>query len=187
MAATETNMIPLGFPAPDFSLPDTVSGKTLSLEDVRGKVATVVMFICNHCPYVIHVEPEILKLYDEFSPLGVNFVGISSNDIENYPQDAPELMTVHAKEAGYQFPYLYDETQEIAKAYFAECTPDISVFDKDLKCVYRGRLDGSTPKNNVPLTGEDLRQALQAIVDGNEVNPVQKPSIGCNIKWKKSV
>lgn len=187
MAATETNMIPLGFKAPDFSLPDTVSGQTLSLNDVKGDIATVVMFICNHCPYVIHIQPEILKLYQEFSNKGIKFVGISSNDIENYPQDAPDLMTVHAKESGYQFPYLYDETQEVAKAYFAECTPDISVFDKDLLCVYRGRLDGSTPKNNIPLTGEDLRNALQAIVDGTEVSPIQKPSIGCNIKWKKSL
>lgn len=186
MAATETHMIPLGFKAPRFSLPDTVSGHTLNLEDIKGETATVVMFICNHCPYVIHINPEIIKLADEFSDKGVRFIGISSNDVVNYPQDAPELMTVHAKESGYKFPYLYDETQEVAKSYFAECTPDISVFDKDLLCVYRGRLDGSTPKNNVPLTGEDLRAALQAIVQGDTVNSVQKPSIGCNIKWKKS-
>lgn len=185
MAATETNMIPLGFKAPDFSLPDTISGKTLSLDDVKGEVATVVMFICNHCPYVIHINPEINKLVNEFADKGVKFVGISSNDVENYPQDSPEKMTIHAQEVGYQFPYLYDESQDIAKAYFAECTPDISVFDKDLKCVYRGRLDGSTPRNNVELTGEDLRAALQAIVDGQPVDPNQKPSIGCNIKWKK--
>ncbi|HZH68167.1 MAG TPA: thioredoxin family protein [Chitinophagales bacterium] len=185
MAATETNMIPLGFKAPDFSLPDTISGKTLSLNDVKGEVATVVMFICNHCPYVIYINPEINKLVNEFADKGVKFVGISSNDVENYPQDSPEKMTIHAQEVGYQFPYLYDESQDIAKAYFAECTPDISVFDKDLKCVYRGRLDGSTPRNNVELTGEDLRAALQAIVDGQPVDPNQKPSIGCNIKWKK--
>lgn len=185
MAATETNMIPLGFKAPDFSLPDTISGKTLSLDDVKGEVATVVMFICNHCPYVIHINPEINKLVNEFADKGVKFVGISSNDVENYPQDSPEKMTIHAQEVCYQFPYLYDESQDIAKAYFAECTPDISVFDKDLKCVYRGRLDGSTPRNNVELTGEDLRAALQAIVDGQPVDPNQKPSIGCNIKWKK--
>lgn len=186
MAATETNMIPLGFKAPDFSLPDTVSGKTLTLDDVKGETATVVMFICNHCPYVIHINPEINKLVDEFSDKGIRFVGISSNDVVNYPQDAPELMTEHAKSSGYQFPYLYDETQEIAKSYFAECTPDISVFDKDLLCVYRGRLDGSTPRNNVELTGDDLRAALQAISDGEQISPVQRPSIGCNIKWKKS-
>lgn len=186
MAATETNMIPLGFKAPDFSLPDTVSGKTLTLQDVKGNTATVVMFICNHCPYVIHINPEIVKLVDEFSGKGVNFVGISSNDVENYPQDGPDLMTEHAKSSGYKFPYLYDETQDVAKAYFAECTPDISVFDKDLLCVYRGRLDGSTPKNNVSLTGDDLRAALQAIVNQEPVSDVQKPSIGCNIKWKKS-
>lgn len=186
MAATETNWIPLGFQAPDFTLPDTISGKNLSLQDIKGEKATVVMFICNHCPYVLHVNPEIVKLVSEFSPQGIRFVGISSNDIENYPQDAPELMTQHAKEVGYKFPYLYDATQQVAKAYFAECTPDISVFDKDLLCVYRGRIDGSTPKNNVPLTGDDLRAALQAIVDNRPVDPNQKPSIGCNIKWKNS-
>lgn len=178
-------MIPLGFKAPDFSLPDTISGQTLSLNDISGEIATVVMFICNHCPYVIHVNPQIKQLVKEFTPKGVKFVGISSNDIDTYPQDAPEEMTVHAQLMGYQFPYLYDETQEVAKAYFAECTPDISVFDQDLLCVYRGRIDGSTPKNNIPLTGEDLRNALQAIVEGKSVNPNQKPSIGCNIKWKK--
>lgn len=185
MAATETNMIPLGFKAPDFRLPDTISGQDLSLNDVKGEVATVVMFICNHCPYVLHINPEINKLVNEFESQGVKFVGISSNDIENYPQDSPEEMTIHAQRYGYKFPYLYDESQDVAKAYFAECTPDISVFDKDLLCVYRGRLDGSTPKNNVELTGDDLRAALQAIVDGKEVNPDQRPSIGCNIKWKK--
>ncbi|MCO5232665.1 MAG: thioredoxin family protein [Chitinophagales bacterium] len=185
MAATETNMIPLGFKAPLFSLIDTVSGEILSLEDLKGKVATVIMFICNHCPYVLHINPQINLLVDEFSTKGVQFIGISSNDIENYPQDAPELMTQHAKEVGYKFPYLYDESQEIAKAYFAECTPDISVFDKDLLCVYRGRLDGSTPKNQVELTGTDLREALHAIIEGRTVNPDQKASIGCNIKWKK--
>jgi peroxiredoxin len=186
MAATETNMIPLGFKAPDFTLPDTISGQNLSLSNIKGNKATVIMFICNHCPYVIHINPEILKLVDEFTPQGINFIGISSNDVENYPQDSPELMKVHAEEFGYKFPYLYDESQEVAKAYFAACTPDISVFDKDLLCVYRGRLDGSSPKNNVELTGDDLRAALQAIVDNLPINPIQKPSIGCNIKWKKN-
>jgi len=184
MAATETTLIPLGFKAPEFTLPDTVSGKELSLSALKGEKATVIMFICNHCPYVIHVNPELAKLANEFTGQGVSFIAISSNDVASYPQDSPELMTEHAKKSGYTFPYLYDEAQEVAKAYFAACTPDISVFDKDLLCVYRGRIDGSTPKNNVPLTGEDLRNALQAIVDGRPVRQDQKPSIGCNIKWK---
>ena len=183
--SAETNIIPLGFKAPEFSLPDTTSGKTLTLQDIKGQVATVVMFICNHCPYVQYVNPEIVRLVKEFSPKGISFVGISSNDINTYPDDSPEQMNLTAQEAGYQFPYLYDETQEVAKAYFAECTPDISVFDRDLLCVYRGRIDGATPKNQIPLTGEDLRNALQAIVDGRPVDPNQKPSIGCSIKWKK--
>lgn len=186
MAATETNMIPLGFKAPDFSLPDTISGTTIQLSQIKGEIATVIMFICNHCPYVLHINPQINQLVEEFSNKGIQFIGISSNDIENYPQDAPELMTTHAQEVGYKFPYLYDASQDVAKAYFAECTPDISVFDKNLTCVYRGRLDGSTPKNQVELTGNDLRAALNAIVEGKEVNPEQKASIGCNIKWKKS-
>ncbi|MCO5248788.1 MAG: thioredoxin family protein [Chitinophagales bacterium] len=184
--AVETNMIPLGFKAPDFNLLDTISGKNLSLNDMKGELATVVMFLCNHCPYVAHVNPEIVKLTEEFTDKGIRFVGISSNDVETYPDDAPELMPKYAEKHGYTFPYLYDETQEIAKAYFAECTPDISVFDKDLLCVYRGRIDASTPRNHLELTGEDLRTALQAIVDNKPIDADQKPSIGCGIKWKNS-
>ena len=185
MALTESKMLELGTPAPDFTLPDTISGNELSLNDIKSDKATVIMFLCNHCPYVIHVNPAIVKLVDEYSLRGVSFVGISSNDVVNYPQDGPDKMTIHAKEAGYNFPYLFDETQEVAKAYDAACTPDFYIFDSELKLVYRGRLDGSRPGNNIPLTGEDLRIALDNILLGVEVDSMQIPSAGCNIKWKR--
>lgn len=186
MAATETLQIPLGFPAPEFSLPDTVSGKTLSLQDVSGEKATVVMFICNHCPYVKHVNHELVRLANDYISKGVGFVAISSNDVVNYPDDAPEKMKENAMIQGYPFPYLYDESQEVAKAYFAACTPDFSIFDKDLKCVYRGQLDDARPKNDKPVTGKDIRAALDAILNNQPVSAQQIPSIGCNIKWKQS-
>jgi len=186
MAATPSNMLALGTKAPDFKLLDTVSGKKLSYDDIKGEKGTVVMFICNHCPYVLHVNGEIVKIANEYLPKGIGFVAISSNDVENYPQDAPELMTEQAKKVGYPFPYLYDETQEVAKAYKAACTPDFYVFDKDNRLVYRGRLDESTPKNNQPLTGKDLRKALDFLLEGKIIpDNEQKPSIGCNIKWKE--
>jgi len=184
MALTESNMLPLGTKAPDFNLPDTVSGKNVSLRDVAGKKATVVMFLCNHCPYVIHVNPEIVRVVADYAPKGVGFVGISSNDVEKYPDDAPDKMKVHAQKVGYTFPYLYDETQEVARAYDAACTPDFYVFDADLRLVYRGRLDNSRPNSGIPLTGEDLRAALDAILEGKPVPEKQYPSAGCNIKWK---
>lgn len=183
MARTESKMLPIGTPAPHFNLPDTVSGKKISLTDIKSDVATVIMFICNHCKYVKHVNPKIVEIVDKFKPKGVSFVGISSNDIVNFPEDAPEEMTKTAKALGYDFPYLYDETQEVAKAYDAACTPDFFVFDKALKLVYRGRLDGSTPGNDIPLTGTDLRGALRAVVAGDYVSEIQYPSMGCNIKW----
>ena len=186
MAATETIQIPLGFPAPDFSLPDTVSGKTLSLQDIRGENATVVMFICNHCPYVKHVNHELVRLANDYLSKGVGFVAISSNDVVNYPDDAPEKMKDHALVVGYPFPYLYDESQDVAKAYFAACTPDFSIFDKDLKCMYRGQLDDARPKNDKPVTGKDIRAALDAILNNQPLSAQQIPSIGCNIKWKQS-
>jgi thiol-disulfide isomerase/thioredoxin len=186
MAATETLQIPLGFPAPDFNLPDTITDKMLSLKDVRGSKGTVVMFICNHCPYVKHVNAELVRLAHDYIPKGIGFVAISSNDVVNYPDDAPEKMKVHALEQGYPFPYLYDESQKVAKAYFAACTPDFSIFDHELKCVYRGQLDASRPKNDVPVTGKDIRAALDAILTGKPVDEKQVPSIGCNIKWKTS-
>jgi thiol-disulfide isomerase/thioredoxin len=186
MAATETLSIPLGFPAPDFTLPDTVSGKLLSLQELKGAKATVVMFICNHCPYVKHINPQLVQLAHDYTSKGISFIAISSNDVVNYPQDGPELMKQNALDEGYPFPYLYDETQEVAKAYFAACTPDFSIFDKDLLCVYRGQLDSSRPKNDHPSTGKDIRAALEAILAGKMVDSVQIPSIGCNIKWKQS-
>jgi len=185
MAATLSNMLPLGTKAPDFKLFDTVSGKQLTYNDIKGKNGTVIMFICNHCPYVLHVNPQIVKIANEYQDKGIGFVGISSNDVENYPQDAPELMTQQAKKVGYNFPYLYDETQEVAKAYQAACTPDFYVFDSNDKLVYRGRLDESSPKNNIQLTGKDLRKALDLLLIGKMIPDEQQlPSIGCNIKWK---
>lgn len=186
MAATETIQIPLGFPAPDFNLPNVITGENLSLEVMKGDVATVIMFICNHCPYVIHVREELVKLANDYMPKGIGFIAISSNDVMNYPDDAPDKMKVIAETFKFPFPYLYDESQEVAKAYFAACTPDFSIFDKDLKCVYRGQLDDSRPKNDKPVTGKDIRNALDAILKGEKINTVQIPSIGCNIKWKSN-
>jgi thiol-disulfide isomerase/thioredoxin len=184
MALTPSSMLPLGTPAPDFRLPDTVSGKALALSELRSGKATVVMFICNHCPYVKHVNPELVRIAHDYQPRGVGFVAISSNDVENYPEDAPDRMKAAAQRLGYPFPYLYDESQAVARAYQAACTPDLYVFDGNLKLAYRGRLDGSTPGNEVPLTGQDLRAALDALLAGRCASPDQKPSMGCNIKWK---
>jgi len=184
MALTESNMMELGTKAPDFTLPDTVSGKSISFNDIKSEQATVVMFICNHCPYVIHVNPEIVRLAKDYQVKNVGFVAISSNDVNNYPQDGPKAMKELAAEQGYTFPYLYDESQEVAKAYDAACTPDFYVFDSEDKLVYRGRLDGSRPGNSIPLTGEDLRAALDAVLAGESVSEKQYPSAGCNIKWK---
>jgi peroxiredoxin len=185
MAFTESNMLALGTEAPDFKLPDTVSGKLISLDDVATGQATVIIFSCNHCPYVLHVNPEIVRLANDYQQKGVGFAAISSNDVEHYPADAPDKMKALAAEVGYPFPYLYDETQEVAKAYSAACTPDFYVFDKNRKLVYRGRLDDSRPNSGRPLTGKDLRAALDAVLEGREVAAKQYPSGGCNIKWKK--
>lgn len=185
MAYTESNMLPLGTTAPEFELPDTVSGKVMRLSDLRSDKATVVMFLCNHCPYVIHVNPEIVRLARDYQAKGVSFIGISSNDAEKYPDDAPEKMGPHARAVGYTFPYLYDESQEVAQAYDAACTPDFYVFDSQMRLVYRGRIDDSRPKNTNPLTGADLRAAIDAVLEGLPVSEVQYPSAGCNIKWKE--
>ncbi len=184
MALTPSRMLPLGTPAPDFRLPDTASGKTLTLSELKSDKATVLMFICNHCPYVKHVNPELIRVAHDYQPKGVSFIAISSNDAANYPEDAPDKMRETAVRLGYPFAYLYDESQAVARAYQAACTPDFYVFDGELKLVYRGRLDGATPGNAVPLTGQDLRAALDAVLAGRPVNPDQKPSMGCNIKWK---
>ncbi|MAU15442.1 MAG: thioredoxin family protein [Muricauda sp.] len=186
MARTPSNMLPLGTKAPDFELLDTVSDKILSLENLKGKKGTVIMFICNHCPFVIHVNPQIVKLAKEYQEKGISFVAISSNDVKNYPQDAPHLMKQKAIEEDYTFPYLYDETQKVAKAYDAACTPDFYLFDADLTLVYRGQLDDSRPGNGIPLTGRDLKNAMDAVLNGEKVDPDQKPSLGCNIKWINS-
>ena len=184
MALTESNMLSLGTQAPDFTLPDTVSGKTVSLSDIRPDKAIVVMFLCNHCPYVIHINPGIVRLAKEYQEKGVSFVAISSNDVNKYPQDGPEEMKKHAARVGYPFPYLYDESQDVARAYAAACTPDFYVFDGKLRLAYRGRLDGSRPGSGIPLTGKDLRAALDAVLAGKPVAEQQYPSAGCNIKWK---
>ncbi len=184
MALTESKMLDLGTKAPNFQLPDVVSGKQLSLHDLKSDKATVVMFICNHCPYVIHVNPEMVRLAKEYQEKGVSFVAISSNDINSHPQDGPGPMKAHAQKEGYPFPYLYDETQAVAKAYDAACTPDFYVFNGELTLVYRGRLDASRPNSGIPLTGSDLRAALDAVLAGESVSERQYPSMGCNIKWK---
>ena len=177
-------MLPLGTTAPDFSLIDTISGDFINLSQVISEKATVIMFICNHCPYVKHVNEELVSLSNEYIAKGISFVGISSNDVLNYPDDSPEMMKVAGEELGYSFPYLYDETQDIARAYDAACTPDFYVFDENLKLVYRGQMDGSRPGNDIPNNGEDLRGALDSILAGESINQDQKPSMGCNIKWK---
>ncbi|MED4452203.1 thioredoxin family protein [Metabacillus fastidiosus] len=184
MARTESKMFPLGSTAPDFNLLNTVNGETVSLQDIKSDTATVMMFICNHCPFVKHVDDELIRLANDYQPKGISFIAISSNDVENYPDDSPENMKKTAEELGYPFPYLYDETQEVAKAYDAACTPDFYIFDGDLKCVYRGQLDDSRPGNEKPVTGESIRAALDALLHNEPVSDVQKPSLGCNIKWK---
>ena len=185
MAATLSVMKPLGSMAPDFKLPDTVSGKYFSLKQLQGKVATVVMFICNHCPYVKLINPEIVNVARDYQTKGVNFIAISSNDAVQYPDDGPDEMKIVAKALGYPFPYLYDERQQVARAYDAACTPDFFVYDKDLKLAYRGQFDDARPGNNKEVTGNDLRTALHAMVEGKRLSDEQRPSIGCNIKWKK--
>lgn len=184
MAKTESNMLPLGTKAPDFELTDTVSGRKLKLSDVYGEKATVVMFICNHCPYVKHINKGISKLAKDYIQKDVGFVAISSNDIEKYPEDAPQKMKANAKEQDFIFPYLYDETQEVAKAYDAACTPDFYVFDAQLELIYRGQFDDSRPGNSMPISGRDIRTALDATLMGMKTYKKQKPSIGCGIKWK---
>lgn len=176
-------MLPLGTPAPDFRLPDT-TGRTISLKDLKGKPALVVVFMCNHCPYVKHIRSGLAQLARDYLPRGLAMVGINSNDVANYPADSPAKMAEEAKAAGYLFPYLFDETQEVAKAYRAACTPDIYLFDQDQRLVYRGQLDDSRPGSSIPVTGKDLRAAIDAVLAKKEVSPQQKASIGCNIKWK---
>ncbi len=183
MVKTASTMLPLGAAAPDFSLPN-VDGRQVSLSDFSEASALLVMFICNHCPFVKHVAHELARLGHDYQTRGVAIVGISSNDVEHFPDDSPEAMKQEAVQQGYTFPYLYDESQEVARAYRAACTPDFYLFDGERKLVYRGQLDGSRPGNGVAVTGEDLRAALDAVLAGESVSDEQRPSIGCNIKWK---
>lgn len=177
-------MVALCTPAPEFHLPDSVTGKNISLADIKGPVATVVMFICNHCPFVVHVNTELVKLANDYKGKGIGFVAISANDIVTHPHDAPEKMKETAIELGYPFPYCYDETQEVARAYDAACTPDFFIYDKNLHLVYRGQLDDARPGNEIPVTGKDIRGALECLLAGKPVPAEQRPSIGCNVKWK---
>ncbi len=185
MALTPTTSIPLGFKAPEFSLFDVISEKQLRFEDVRGEKGTLVMFICNHCPYVIHVRAELVQLAEDYMQRGIGVVAISSNDVNAYPEDGPSFMKKVAKNAGFPFPYLYDEDQSVAKAYDAACTPDYAVFDREDRCVYRGELDGARPGNRVPNDGKAMRKVLDLLIAGESVpGEGQKPSMGCSIKWK---
>jgi len=185
MAETPSTMAPLGMKAPAFRLPDVVSGRAVSLDDFKSAPALLVMFICNHCPYVKHVREHLAQLVREYQARGVAVVGISSNDVVQFPDDGPEKMKEEARTAGYTFPYLYDEDQEVAKQYRAACTPDFFVFDKDRRLVYRGQMDDSRPNSGRPVTGRDLRAALDAVLAERPVPADQKPSMGCNIKWKE--
>jgi len=183
MALTESNMLPLGTIAPNFLLKDVISDSHVSLDDLKSTKATVIMFICNHCPFVIHVNSELVRLANKYKSEGVSFIAISSNDIESHPQDGPSYMRLVAQVLKYPFPYLFDKRQEVAKAYDAACTPDFYVFDGEMKLTYRGRLDASRPGNSIPLTGEDLSKAIDSTLAGEAIDK-QVPSAGCNIKWK---
>lgn len=184
MSLTPSTMLPLGTQAPDFKLPDVLSGKSVSLKDFASKKALLVMFICRHCPYVQHIKEELAKLGKDYARKDIGIVAISSNDAENYPDDAPESLKEFAQQEGFSYPFLYDESQKVAQAYTAACTPDLFLFDKNRKLVYRGQLDESRPGNNKPVTGQSLRSAMDAVLADRPVNAEQRPATGCNIKWK---
>jgi len=184
MALTESTMLDLGTTAPDFALTDAVSGKTVGLDDFLGKKALLVMFICTHCPYVKHINEGLAKPGRDYVGQPIGIVAISSNDVTSHPDDSPAGLKQQAKTFGFSFPYLYDETQEVAHAYKAACTPDFFLFDGELRLVYRGQFDSSRPGNGIPVTGEDLRDAIDTVLAGKPVSADQRPSIGCNIKWK---
>lgn len=185
MARTPSVMTPLGSDAPAFVLPDVVKGINVSLEELKGNDATVIAFICNHCPFVKHVNQQLIEIALDYKDKGVAFIAISSNDVNQYPDDGPDEMRKIATSIGYPFPYLYDETQDVARAYQAACTPDFFIYNKNLALAYRGQLDSSRPGNDIPVTGNDIRAALDRIIDDKDPSPNQKPSIGCNIKWKE--
>ncbi|HEX9153079.1 MAG TPA: thioredoxin family protein [Flavobacterium sp.] len=184
MSKTASKMVPLGTVAPEFYLRDTNSNEWFSFSDLKGEKGTLVLFICNHCPFVRHVIEEIVMIANDYRVQGIGVIAISSNDVKKQPQDTPELMTEFAFENKMEFPYLYDETQEVAKAYGAACTPDFFLFDSQNKLVYRGQLDDSRPGNGIPLSGNDLRGAIDSVIYNRIINPNQKASIGCSIKWK---
>jgi peroxiredoxin len=184
MAKTLSTMLDLGTPAPSFSLPDVVSDKTVSLDTFKGKKGLLVMFICKHCPYVQHVKHELARLGRDYADAELGILAISSNDAQNYPDDAPASLREMARELGFTFPFCYDESQETARAFKAACTPDFFLFDKDRRLAYRGQLDDSRPESGKPVTGRDLRAAIDAVLAGQPADPDQKPSLGCNIKWK---
>lgn len=186
MALTASTMVPLGTKAPDFHLPDVVSGKTISLSTFADKQALLIMFICRHCPFVKHIQGELTKIGQDYLDSDLGIIAISANDAENYPDDAPNSLKALAVELGWQFPFCYDETQETAKAYTAACTPDFFVFDSSRQLAYRGQLDDSRPSNGKPVTGADLRAAIDTVLAGKPVTGEQKPSVGCNIKWKST-
>jgi peroxiredoxin len=179
-------MIPLGTTAPEFELPDTLSGKNMRLNNQKGENGTLIMFICNHCPYVIHVINELVSIAKAYKQRGINTIAISSNDIEKYPEDSPEKMEEFARDHDFTFPYLFDESQDVARSYMAACTPDLYVFDSSGKCFYRGRLDEARPGNDKPVNGKDLRNALESMISGKPAPEEQFPSAGCNIKWKSN-
>ena len=184
MSLTPSKMLPLGTKAPDFKLINPITSKQIRLSDFRGKQGTVIMFICNHCPFVKYVNNELVAIANEYLNKGIGFIAINSNDIINYPEDAPLEMIKTAKVNNYPFPYLFDESQETAKAYDAACTPDFYLFNDQLKLLYRGQLDSSRPGNNIPITGIDLRQGIDHLINNTIQQVLQKPSMGCNIKWK---
>lgn len=184
MAETPSTMLPLGKKAPSFELPDTVSGEMIALENIKSSVATVIMFICNHCPYVKHIENKLVEVAKSYQEKGIVFIAINSNDVEKYPADNPANMQIEAEKLNFTFPYLFDATQDVARAYHAACTPDFYIFDHDLACVYRGRFDSATPRNNLPVTGKDLTNALDNLLAKKPIDANQYPSLGCNIKWK---
>ncbi len=184
MVRTPSTMQELGTPAPDFRLLEPATGKYRSLEEFKEAPALLVVFMCNHCPYVIHIREALAEFAREYQPKGLAMVGINANDADNYPDDSPEKMVEEVKKAGYTFPYLYDADQSVAKAYRAACTPDFFLYDTDRKLVYRGQFDDARPRNDEPVTGKDLRAAVEAVLAGKPVPEEQKPSLGCNIKWK---
>lgn len=185
MVKTASTMLPLGTVAPEFSLPDVRTDQSVTLKQLASRQGTVVMFICNHCPYVVHINHKLVEVANTYQAQGISFIAISSNDAKAYPQDGPQQMRKQAQQLNYPFPYLYDESQEVAKAYQAACTPDFYLFDGERRLVYRGQFDDARPGNQVEVTGSDLCQAMDSLLEGTEPQLVQKPSLGCNIKWKE--